>query len=169
VDKVNTPKHYRQGTPEVIDIISRLEPRAGFLQANAIKYLMRAPYKGSYREDLEKAQWYARRALSEPLIHAWAVAPKKLIDEVQAGWELGDLTVAAVAALTGNLYALDNELIDLLDGAPAKISEMDTRYSPHEMGRAIGAVTTVLGYVGANHLDLGGRIRVRIDWEPEGA
>lgn len=169
MDKINTPKHYRRGTPEVIDIISGLEPRAGFLQANAIKYLMRAPYKGSYREDLEKAQWYAKRAISEPLIHAWAVAPRGLISQVLSGWELGDLEMAVVAALKGDLYTLDNELINLLEGVPAKVSELDQRYTPHEVGRAIGAVTTVLGYVGANHLDMGGRIRVRIEWEPEGA
>lgn len=53
-DMVNHPKHYLMYPVEVIDIVARMN----FCLGNAIKYILRAPYKGAEAEDLEKAIWY---------------------------------------------------------------------------------------------------------------
>lgn len=54
-DVVKNPKHYKHPSGiEVIDI-TRYE---SFLRGNIIKYVLRAPYKGSELEDLKKAAQY---------------------------------------------------------------------------------------------------------------
>lgn len=54
-DMVANPPHYQQYPfGEVIDITKHL----GFLDGNVVKYVLRAPYKGSEIEDLKKAQQY---------------------------------------------------------------------------------------------------------------
>ena len=53
-DAVNHPQHYNQFDAEVIDIVRHLSFDAG----NAVKYLCRAPYKGTELQDLKKALWY---------------------------------------------------------------------------------------------------------------
>lgn len=58
-DAVNHPSHYNQGAIEVIDFI---EDRGfNFNVGNAVKYICRAPYKGKYVEDLQKAVFYLKR------------------------------------------------------------------------------------------------------------
>lgn len=54
MNSVNHPDHYNRLPHEVISIIWNLR----FDKGNVIKYLMRAPFKGRYMEDLKKAQWY---------------------------------------------------------------------------------------------------------------
>ena len=68
-DQVNSPAHYKQGRIEAIDVIEDVvsfapEPVAGFLVGNALKYLLRAWHKGNASQDLQKAEWYLRRAIS---------------------------------------------------------------------------------------------------------
>lgn len=60
-DNVNHPKHYtgRDIGYECIDITQH----QNFCTGNAIKYLWRYQDKGRPIEDLEKARWYARRAM----------------------------------------------------------------------------------------------------------
>ena len=53
-DNVNHPAHYRMYSVEVIEIVRKMS----FDQGNVIKYLLRAPFKGRYHEDLKKAAWY---------------------------------------------------------------------------------------------------------------
>ena len=54
-DAVRHPKHYAHPSGiEVIDI-TRYE---SFLRGNIIKYVLRAPYKGSELQDLQKAAQY---------------------------------------------------------------------------------------------------------------
>lgn len=65
-DVVNHPKHYNAGKYETIDIIedviSNYEiSQDAFLVGQIIRYLSRAPLKGDYLENLEKAQWYLNR------------------------------------------------------------------------------------------------------------
>ena len=63
-DAVNSPPHYTVGGYEAIDVIEAKltkEEYRGYLKGNALKYLMRANYKGHHNEDIEKAQWYLRR------------------------------------------------------------------------------------------------------------
>lgn len=58
-DNVNHPAHYTQWPVEVID----LTERETFLIGNILKYAIRAGVKSgsTYREDMAKACWYARR------------------------------------------------------------------------------------------------------------
>ena len=69
-DQVNSPAHYKHGRVEAIDVIedvvySAPEPIVGFLVGNALKYLLRAWHKENASQDLQKAQWYLRRAIAK--------------------------------------------------------------------------------------------------------
>ncbi|AFY98372.1 nucleotide kinase [Leuconostoc phage LN25] len=66
-DKVNHPKHYNNYSFEVVDVIDEVVPNypasySGHIQ-NAIKYIFRAPFKGTLKEDLKKAVWYLNHAI----------------------------------------------------------------------------------------------------------
>lgn len=66
-DEVNHPSHYNEYSFEVIDVIDEVVPNfpstiAGHLQ-NTIKYIFRAPFKNSMKQDLEKAAWYLNHAI----------------------------------------------------------------------------------------------------------
>ena len=68
-DVVDHPAHYNEYEGfEVINVIEQVTPkydeRVGYHIGNALKYIMRAPFKGKTKEDLEKAQWYLSRAIS---------------------------------------------------------------------------------------------------------
>jgi hypothetical protein len=52
------PRHYRTRYVECIEIVEDLD----FCIGNAIKYIWRAGLKGPADLDLEKAEWYLRRA-----------------------------------------------------------------------------------------------------------
>ncbi len=58
-DKVNHPSHYNAGQFEVIDVIE--DWSLGFHLGNTVKYIARAPHKGTELEDLKKARWYLNR------------------------------------------------------------------------------------------------------------
>ena len=60
-DQVNHPKHYNSHPSgiEAIEICRDLTFDCG----NAVKYVMRAPHKGSEKQDLEKAEFYLKDAL----------------------------------------------------------------------------------------------------------
>lgn len=62
---VNSPAHYNQYPMEVIDMLRTYftsEEYYGFLIGNMIKYLLRADHKGQKELDLEKAEWYRKKA-----------------------------------------------------------------------------------------------------------
>ena len=66
-DEVNHPKHYNSYSFEVVDVIDEVVPNypasySGHIQ-NAIKYIFRAPFKGTLKEDLKKAVWYLNHAI----------------------------------------------------------------------------------------------------------
>jgi len=58
---IDHPRHYNQGTIEVIDAIEAWG--LGFNLGNAVKYLARCDHKGAPVEDLRKALWYIQREL----------------------------------------------------------------------------------------------------------
>jgi len=65
-DMVTNPPHYNQGGIECIDAIHAALGDIGFIahcRGTAMKYLWRAGLKGSRAEDLEKADWYIRKAI----------------------------------------------------------------------------------------------------------
>lgn len=58
---VNHPAHYNAGSIEAIDIIE--DWNLNFSEGNALKYLLRAKYKGSQKQDLAKCLWYIQREI----------------------------------------------------------------------------------------------------------
>ena len=59
--KVAHPSHYNAGTIEAIDFIEAWD--LNFALGNCIKYIVRAPYKGTELEDLKKASFYLSRTI----------------------------------------------------------------------------------------------------------
>lgn len=59
LEAVNHPPHYNKGKIEVIDFID--DQRLDFCRGNAVKYICRAPFKGSAMNDIDKAIWYLQR------------------------------------------------------------------------------------------------------------
>lgn len=59
-DLVNSPRHYTQGTIEVIDFI--LDQRMSYMQGNVVKYVSRYKHKNGL-EDLKKAEWYIKKLI----------------------------------------------------------------------------------------------------------
>lgn len=73
-DKVNHPSHYCQGGIEVIDVLEAFADHSpgtnGFIEhcrMTAIAYMLRAPFKGNFQQDMEKAQWYINRMVGSML------------------------------------------------------------------------------------------------------
>ncbi len=67
-DAVNSPSHYTRGSQEAIDIIEEAiqdapEVKAGMLQAQVLKYLLRLWLKDDPKQDAEKARWYLNRLI----------------------------------------------------------------------------------------------------------
>jgi len=66
-DPVNNPSHYADSKYEVIDILqdkmTEFEFR-GFLKGNVLKYIMRADKKDNPKQDLQKAEWYLKRLIT---------------------------------------------------------------------------------------------------------
>ena len=61
-EQVNHPSHYVKGI-EPIEVIESWD--LNFSLGNAIKYILRSPYKGKQIEDLEKARWYIDREINK--------------------------------------------------------------------------------------------------------
>ena len=61
-DPVNHPSHYTHGREECIHFARHM----GFDQGNAFKYLYRMDHKGNAMQDLQKAEWYIRDAITKP-------------------------------------------------------------------------------------------------------
>jgi len=63
----------------------------GFCMGNALKYILRAPHKGSERADLEKALWYLDRAAASGMAEQ-PIRGDNACEafEVVEAWDLGD-------------------------------------------------------------------------------
>ena len=69
-DMVNSPAHYTRGSQEVIDIIEQAIGDApstaeGYLQGQALKYLLRVWLKDNPKQDCEKCVWYLNRLINK--------------------------------------------------------------------------------------------------------
>ena len=69
-EMVNHPPHYNQGKFETIDIIEDIvagydDPVEAYLIGTTLKYLARAPFKNAKKQDLEKAEFYLKRAIDK--------------------------------------------------------------------------------------------------------
>lgn len=62
-EAVNSPSHYRGKTLEAIQVIDDFE--LDYNRGNCFKYLVRAPHKGKYIEDLQKMIRYAELAIEK--------------------------------------------------------------------------------------------------------
>lgn len=62
-DPVAHPAHYNQHEHEVIELAEQFD----FCMGNVIKYILRAPFKGNKKQDLEKALWYLDRFVGSNL------------------------------------------------------------------------------------------------------
>lgn len=66
-DLVNHPSHYKtESGLEVIDMIEQGLEKYDH-RDQVLKYLFRAPKKGSYLQDLQKAQWYLNRTVQNAI------------------------------------------------------------------------------------------------------
>lgn len=91
VDKVHHPQHYGGDTKfEAIKVIDDWGLGGGFTIGSALKYLCRAPHKGTEEVDLRKALWYIRYAASKSYLRP---EPSVLDpDSVATAWQLdGDI------------------------------------------------------------------------------
>ena len=61
-DMVNHPQHYQHGIEPIEFIESH---NFNFNLGNVIKYVSRAPFKGTEAEDLKKAKWYLEREIKK--------------------------------------------------------------------------------------------------------
>ena len=61
-DPINHPTHYTASPYEAITVIESVG--SGYCRGNALKYLCRAPRKGTEAADLRKAAWYVRRLVT---------------------------------------------------------------------------------------------------------
>ena len=61
IDMVNHPQHYQHGIEPIEFIESH---NLNFNLGNVIKYVSRAPFKGTELEDLQKAKWYLEREIN---------------------------------------------------------------------------------------------------------
>lgn len=59
------PDHYKKGAIPVEPIV--VCSRMSFCLGNFVKYVCRAPYKGTELEDLKKALWYIRHIKTDAL------------------------------------------------------------------------------------------------------
>jgi hypothetical protein len=68
-DMVNRPAHYNNGDIEAIDAARSAcvsdEAFREHCRMTAFGYVWRAPFKGSFDEDIRKAIWYLRQALGD--------------------------------------------------------------------------------------------------------
>ena len=67
-DPVEHPSHYTNGRCEAIDVIEDAiaeapGAKAGFLQGQVLKYMLRLWLKVDAKEDAEKARWYLNRLI----------------------------------------------------------------------------------------------------------
>ncbi len=60
-EMVDHPSHYNAGSIEAIDAIEAWG--LNFSLGSAVKYIVRAPYKGARKQDLLKARWYIDREI----------------------------------------------------------------------------------------------------------
>lgn len=73
---IDHPEHYNTGALTImLDGTALYEPikvielfELSFSLGNALKYMIRAPFKGTERADLDKAEWYLKRQIMRPMV-----------------------------------------------------------------------------------------------------
>jgi len=127
-EAVNHPSHYNMGGPKEADGTAKYETikviedwGLGFCMGNALKYILRAPHKGTEKQDLGKARWYLARnsdwqnvsaavvpvpAGPAPRMTTWHLEsgpPRKFeVEEVSSAWGLPVHLAATVMHIRHN-------------------------------------------------------------------
>lgn len=129
-EKINHQQHYGGDVKfEAIKLI--LDWGLGFCAGNALKYIIRAPRKGTYRQDLQKAEWYLQAAIDAHLSGHDTLARSRRPQLLSA---------ANAAAFwypeqsRGRVYPIVEPYSSFLDGPPAPAVE---RRCGHVLGLAI--------------------------------
>lgn len=109
---VNHPAHYNQGELEAdgtavfepIKVIEDWMLGRGFTLGNALKYIQRAPFKGSELSDIKKALWYTRRAVDGQYAAPTTALRRYTPEAVVKGWSLsGSLGEAIMLMCDGRI------------------------------------------------------------------
>ena len=92
-ERVVHPNYYNMGGPKEADGTAKYETikiiedwSLGFCLGNALKYILRAPYKGAEAEDLAKARWYLQRG--SDFVDDYGPEFSILVAEVVSAWDL---------------------------------------------------------------------------------
>lgn len=130
-ETVNHPGHYTAGGIEVLEVIHRYD--LDFDLGNAVKYLLRADFKGDRLDDLRKARfyiasWHGRYTLiDEPMADEETLAwntPEQIADAKGLGARVRE---ALVALLEISVFACDVDVqigtaLGMLDDEIARMS-----------------------------------------------
>lgn len=69
IDMVNHPPHYIKGAFETLDVIEDVvqfyEGSDAWSVGNVLRYVSRAPHKGNFVQDLQKAKFYMDNLLAQ--------------------------------------------------------------------------------------------------------
>lgn len=121
-DEVEKPYHYNimgkmtdegRSVYEPINIIESWGWGEGFCCGNAIKYILRAPHKGTEEADLKKAHWYLCKTMESRGATGWRLPPEEFTPMLVAqAWKLpGRLQMAIESIAEGNCGWAINELV----------------------------------------------------------
>ena len=120
--KVDHPAHYNQGPLDAdgtakYETIKVIEDWSlGFCLGNALKYILRAPHKGTENQDLAKSRWYLNRYIISD-DHARSAKFYMSADSVAEAWSLTNHLASAVRHIRNGdarraLVHLDAHVID---------------------------------------------------------
>ena len=134
-DPVSHPAHYAQYPHEVIELTEHL----GFCLGNAVKYILRAPFKGNELQDLKKARWYIERIVnsgddfaSEILINEEDFEAFHELVKTYKSEIVEHLVGAAMEENGGYADADVDYALELLDDRIAKLSGEEPQEEPRE-------------------------------------
>lgn len=112
-DLVNHPQHYAEHYDhEVIELTQHLS----FCLGNAVKYILRAPFKGTELLDLQKAEWYVRRMVDEfsaDECRAQVIARRESFLSILCSFRNALVTELVLACCRGDKTSLNAVLSDL--------------------------------------------------------
>ncbi len=112
-DLVNHPQHYAEHYDhEVIELTQHLS----FCLGNAVKYILRAPFKGTELLDLQKAEWYVRRMVDEfsaDECRAQVIARRESFSSILCSFRNALVTELVLACCRGDKTSLNAVLSDL--------------------------------------------------------
>lgn len=112
-DLVNHPQHYAEHYDhEVIELTQHLS----FCLGNAVKYILRAPFKGTELLDLQKAEWYVRRMVDEfsaDECRAQVIARRESFSSILCSFRNALVSELVLACSRGDKTSLNAVLSDL--------------------------------------------------------